>query len=169
MGRIKNTARYIIDSTVTVNDYVIGTDGDDPNGKTKNFRIGDILALAVGAGGVDTFAVLNGNILTLADGQTYDLTHVVDTDTDTFATIAGGVITFADGSTVDLSSFDTDTFATLNGDVLTLPDGQTYDFSSIIANDTDTFATLSGSTITFPDGQTIVIPAASTGDRDWET
>lgn len=112
---------------------------------------------------VDTFATLNGNLITFADGQEKDITPVVDTDTDTFATISGGIITFPNGDVVNLNSFGTDTFATLNGNTLTLADGQIFDLTKVVDTDTDTFATLSGNTISFPDGSSISIPTGDTG------
>ena len=42
MGRIKNEDLYILDQTVSGNDRIIGSDGDDLK-KTKNFSIDDIL------------------------------------------------------------------------------------------------------------------------------
>jgi hypothetical protein len=42
MGRIKNEELYILDQTVSGNDRIIGSDGDDLK-KTKNFSIDDIL------------------------------------------------------------------------------------------------------------------------------
>ena len=80
----------------------------------------------------NTFSTLAGGVLTLPDGQTYDLT-----DTNTFATLAGTVITFPDGSTIDAG---VDTFATLSGSILTLAGGQTYDMTHTV--DTDTSVTV---------------------------
>ncbi len=159
MGRIKNIEEYGITPIPIGTDYLIGTKSDN-NGKTVNFKLSDIVALAAG-GGTDTFSTLNGNILTLADGQTYDLTKTVDTDTNTFSTLSGTVITFEDGQTVDITTGN----ATLSGNTLTLGDGQTVDLTPVVDTDTNTFATLSGGTITFPDGQTLTIPAGSTDDQ----
>lgn len=159
MARIKNTTRYPFKGAPIGDDFLIGSDSQN-NGKSVNFRISDIVALAV-AGGTDTFATLNGNILTLPDGQTYDLTPTIDTDTNTFATLAGTIITFEDGSVIDSTIGN----AVLNGNIITFGDGQTADITPVVDTDTDTFAVLSGGTITFPDGQTITIPAGSTDDQ----
>ena len=43
MGRIKNEELYILDQTVSGNDRLIGSDGDDLK-KTKNFSVDDLLA-----------------------------------------------------------------------------------------------------------------------------
>lgn len=42
MGRIKNEDLYILDQTVSGNDRLIGSDGDDLK-KTKNFSVDDLL------------------------------------------------------------------------------------------------------------------------------
>ena len=41
MGRIKNEDLYILDQTVSGNDRLIGSDGDDLK-KTKNFSVDDL-------------------------------------------------------------------------------------------------------------------------------
>lgn len=97
-------------------------------------------------------ATLTGTIVTFADGQTYDLQHIADTDT--FATVSGNVITFANGDTLNVSGGGVDTFATLGGSVITFADGQTTDLATI---DTDTFASLAGNVITFANGDTVAI------------
>ena len=102
----------------------------------------------------NTFATLAGGVLTLPDGQTYDLT-----DTNTFATLSGNVLTLPSGQTYDLTkTVDTNTFATLAGTVITFPDGSTIDAG------VDTFATLSGSVLTLAGGQTYDL--AHTVDTD---
>lgn len=159
MARIKNTTRYPFKGTPIGDDFLIGSDSEN-NGKTVNFRISDIVDLAVG-GGTDTFATLNGNIITFPDGQTVDVTPVVDTDTDTFATLANTIITFADGQTIDVTQGN----AVLNGNIITFGDGQTADITPVVDTDTDTFATFNGGTITFADGQMVTIPTASTDDQ----
>ena len=103
----------------------------------------------------NTFATLNGNILTLASGKTFDLTKTVDTDTDTFVTLSGGTLTLTDGSTFDLSSTDTNTFATLNGNFITLANGDLVDITPVVDTDTNTFATFSGTVITFEDNSVV--------------
>lgn len=42
MPQIRNTNIYPFDTTISNNDYVIGSDGDTSNKKTKNYRIGDL-------------------------------------------------------------------------------------------------------------------------------
>lgn len=44
MARINDTSKYAYDSP-SINDYVIGTDGDSTNKKTRNYKISDILQL----------------------------------------------------------------------------------------------------------------------------
>ena len=52
MGRIKNEDLYILDQTVSGNDRLIGSDGENA-GRTKNYLLGDLFALfsALGGGG----------------------------------------------------------------------------------------------------------------------
>lgn len=47
MTKISNTIAYNIKTLVNVNDYVIGTDSETSNKKTKNFLVGDIAAFIV--------------------------------------------------------------------------------------------------------------------------
>ncbi len=159
MARTNNTDRYPIKTNPNGQDTIIINDSEN-NGKTVTVTLESVVALAL-AGGTDTFATLNGNIITFPDGQTVDVTPVVDTDTDTFATLANTVITFSDGQTIDVRQGN----AELNGNIITFGDGQTADITPVVDTDTDTFATLSGGTITFPDGQTVTIPSGGTDDQ----
>jgi hypothetical protein len=52
MARINDTSRYAYDAPST-NDYVIGTDGDSTNKKTRNYRISDILQLFLDGSEID--------------------------------------------------------------------------------------------------------------------
>ena len=74
MGRIEDTSKYIFDSTITGDDYVIGTDINSAN-RTKSYKISDLMALAgVAAGQTKTFRAAfpfgsyTGNLLVYADG-----------------------------------------------------------------------------------------------------
>jgi len=160
MARISNTNKYPPKNTPVGTDRVLITDSEDGN-NTKQALLSNIVALALGGGGTDTFATLNGNIINFPDGQTIDVTPVVDTDTDTFATLAGTIITLPDGQTIDTTQGN----AIINGNIITFGDGQTRDITPVVDTDTNTFAILSGGTITFQDGQTITIPASSTDDQ----
>jgi hypothetical protein len=57
MARIKRTDIYDYDTLPTIDDYVIGTDNEDFL-RTKNYRIGDIVALAEAGGGASNFLAL---------------------------------------------------------------------------------------------------------------
>lgn len=144
-----------------------GTPGDAQSGDYYTARVSEIadalaasgptaLAALKAALDTDTFAALSGPILTMPDGQTYDLT-----DTDTAATLTGAVITFPDGQTFNLASVDTDTFAAISGTTITFPDGTTFDVASV-NTDTDTFATISGTLVTFADGTTFDLASVDT-------
>ena len=154
MGRIKNTQKYPFKVTPVGDDYVIVSDSQN-NGKSVSVKLSDLVALALGGGGTDTFATLNGNIISFPDGQTIDVTPVIDTDTDTFATLSNTVITLPDGQAIDV----TDGNATISGNIITFGDGQTRDITPVVDTDTNTFATFAGGIITFEDGQTVTLPS----------
>ena len=85
--------------------------------------------------------------LTIADGNTVDLSSI-DTDTDDQTlSLSGTDLTIEDGNTVDLSSIDTDTddqTLSLSGTDLTIDDGNTVDLSSIVPTVVSVFDTLGG-------------------------
>lgn len=98
---------------------------------------------------VDTndFAVLSGpndEILTVPGGKTYDLT-----DTDTFADVNGAIITDPEGDTLDINAAiaAADKFSSLSGSVITFEDNQQVTIvdqatfallqSQVTSNDTD--------------------------------
>lgn len=62
MGRINNPELYPVDQVVTREDTVIGSDLDTLTGKTKQYKIGDILDLAeTGTGNLTSFMSIRSN------------------------------------------------------------------------------------------------------------
>ena len=74
-----------------------------------------------------------------------DVAAIADTDDQTLS-LSGTDLTIADGNTVDLSSIDTDTddqTLSLSGTDLTIEDGNTVDLSSLVSSSSDTMNILS--------------------------
>ncbi|NRA77255.1 MAG: hypothetical protein HRU18_03520 [Pseudoalteromonas sp.] len=55
MGRISNTEKYPIDNSISLNDYLIGTDADESN-RTKNFKIYSLKEVLEGSNPSSTFS-----------------------------------------------------------------------------------------------------------------
>ncbi|WP_339657568.1 hypothetical protein, partial [uncultured Maribacter sp.] len=104
---------------------------------------------------------LTGTDLTIADGNTIDISGI-DTDTDDQTlSLTGNILAIADGNSVDLSAYvDTDTddqTLSLIGNDLTIADGNTIDISGIDTDTDDQTLSLTGTDLTIADGNTIDI------------
>jgi len=87
MGKINNKSRYIVDTKVTLEDYLIGSDGDSSgnSGKTKNYPISSIIRLLAEVGGVtlNLFKIVSDptNSATPKQGEIFtngDVTEFID-------------------------------------------------------------------------------------------
>ncbi|MEM9549506.1 MAG: hypothetical protein AAGA77_26285, partial [Bacteroidota bacterium] len=103
---------------------------------------------------------LDGNILTLEDGGTVDLSDYLDNTDNQGISLDGNILTLENGGTVDLSAFmdnvDTDDQAiSLDGNILTLEDGGTVDLSDYLDNTDNQGISLDGNILTLEDGGTV--------------
>ncbi|MEQ8473325.1 MAG: hypothetical protein RIC35_19165 [Marinoscillum sp.] len=99
---------------------------------------------------------LDGNILTLEDGGTVDLSAFLDDTDDQALILDGTTLTLENGGSVDLSPYagqNTDNqMLSLTDDELALQNGGTVDLSAYKDNTDNQMLTLSSNTLTLEDG-----------------
>ena len=129
MGRINNTERYEFDAPPSVDDYLIGTDGNTSGLVTKTFRIGDLATLLNSEGSVSNFLELTDTPSTFGAARTAPVVNAAGdalefigvVDIETVQTITANK-TFSGNVTIGnfLSAGNT---ATLAGGILLGGDG----------------------------------------------
>ncbi|MEW2921616.1 hypothetical protein AB1A65_09120, partial [Muricauda sp. ANG21] len=107
----------------------------------KNINAGsNIVVISNDAGNDEVDIDINEANLRITESQITDLTHTVDTDDQTL-TLSGNTLSIADGNSVDLSALDNsgsdDQTLTLSGNSLSIEDGNNVDLSGYLDNTDD--------------------------------
>ena len=99
------------------------------------------------------------NQLAIAGGNTIDLTSLKDNTDSQAITLSGNVLTLQNGGSVDLSKYVDNTSQTLSfaGDILTLSNGGTVDLSKYTNTDSQRLSIV-GNTISLTNGGSIALP-----------
>lgn len=105
MGRISNKDKYPQDVTLSLEDYLVGT--DSITGDTKTFTIATLLGILSGdvsINVIDNYATLEGRTITFFDGQTVTIPELLpDEDNQTASEVSVDVLNFGN----NLSESDT--------------------------------------------------------------
>ncbi len=159
-----NTLTLEDGGSVDLSGYVGRTDdqnltGATLTGNTLQIDIENGTSASVDLSSIDTDTddqtlSLLGNTLSIADGNSVDLSGYVSTD-DQALSLAGNTLTLEDGGSVDLSAYldDTDTddqTLSLAGNTLSIADGNSVDLSGYVSTDDQNIQNLGlvGTTLT---------------------
>ncbi|MEQ9306225.1 MAG: hypothetical protein RJQ14_20085, partial [Marinoscillum sp.] len=109
-----------------------------------------------------------GNILTLEDGGTVDLSAFMD-DTDTNTQLSEEEVDDFVANNGYLTEESDDQAISLDGNILTLEDGGTVDLSSYLDNSDDQALTLDGTTLTLENGGSVDLSPYAGQNTDSQT